>query len=129
MSEKYCKGITQTKKPCTFKPLEDDDYCKLHQSYKKLYSIWEFSNKHRLLQLDTNYTIDDVDEVNHKNQLEFGKGKTKALKSFLTEKSFPDTEKFNQWKTQNKTSNSLEKGLLVYLPLDNKNLSGKNTQS
>lgn len=77
--------------------LKPDVFLFYSKAYKKLYSIWEFSNKHRLLQLDTNYTIDDVDEVNHKNQLEFGKGKTKALKSFLTEKSFPDTEKFNQW--------------------------------
>jgi hypothetical protein len=37
------------------------------------------------------------------------------------------TEIFNQWKTQNKPSNSLEKGLLVYLPMDNKNPSVKNT--
>lgn len=67
------------------------------KAYKKLYSIWEFSSKHRLLQLDTNYTIDDVDELNHKNQLAFGKDKTKALETFLTEKSLTDTKKFNQW--------------------------------
>ena len=31
----YCKGVTQDNNPCKFKPLENDDYCKLHQSYKK----------------------------------------------------------------------------------------------
>ena len=77
--------------------LKQDVFLFYSKAYKKLYSIWEFSSKHRLLQLDKNYTIDDIDELNHKNQLAFGNDKTKALKTFLTEKSLTDTEKFNQW--------------------------------
>lgn len=30
-----CKGIYQSGKPCTFKPLSNDEYCDKHQSYKK----------------------------------------------------------------------------------------------
>ena len=30
-----CKGTTIKNTPCNFAPLEKDDYCKLHQSYKK----------------------------------------------------------------------------------------------
>jgi hypothetical protein len=77
--------------------LKPDVFLFYSKAYKKLYSIWEFSSKHRLLQLDTNYTIDDIDELNHKNQLAFGKDKTKALETFLTEKSLKDDKKFNQW--------------------------------
>jgi hypothetical protein len=77
--------------------LKQDVFLFYSKAYKKLYSIWEFSSKHRLLQLDTNYTIDDIDEINHKNQLAFGKDKTKALETFLSEKSLTDTKKFNQW--------------------------------
>jgi len=32
---KLCKGKSQKEEPCTFKALEGDEYCKLHQSYKK----------------------------------------------------------------------------------------------
>jgi len=67
------------------------------KAYKKLYSIWEFSNKHRLLQSDTKYTIDDMDEKNHKGQLTFSKDKVKALNHFFTEKTMEDPKKFNQW--------------------------------
>jgi len=77
--------------------LKPDVFLFYSKAYKKLYSIWEFSSKHRLLQLDTNYTIDDIDELNHKNQLSFGKDKTKALETFLNEKSLKDAKKFNQW--------------------------------
>lgn len=77
--------------------LKQDVFLFYSKAYKKLYSIWEFSSKHRLLQLDTNYTIDDIDELNHKNQLAFGKDKTKALETFLTEKSLTDAKKFNKW--------------------------------
>lgn len=30
-----CKGATIKNTPCNFAPLENDEYCKLHQSYKK----------------------------------------------------------------------------------------------
>lgn len=70
------------------------------KAYKKLYSIWEFSNKHRLLQQDTKYTIDDIDEKNHKGQLSFGKDKIKALKHLFSDKTMEDPRKFNQWFNQ-----------------------------
>lgn len=31
----FCKGITQKNKKCKYKALTNDDYCELHQSYKK----------------------------------------------------------------------------------------------
>lgn len=31
----FCKGITQKNKTCNYKALANDDYCELHQSYKK----------------------------------------------------------------------------------------------
>lgn len=67
------------------------------KAYKKLYSIWEFTNKHRLLQTDNKYVIDDFDEKNHKGQLSFSKDKEKALDHFLSNPSFKDTKKFNDW--------------------------------
>jgi len=68
------------------------------KAYKKLYSIWEFTNKHRLLNnSDNKYVIDDLDEKNHKGQLSFSKDKKKALDNFL---SFKDTRKFNEWFNQ-----------------------------
>jgi hypothetical protein len=67
------------------------------KAYKKLFSIWEFSNKHRLLQQDNKYNIDDVDEKNHKEQLNFSKDKKKALKQFFSDKKIEDPKKFNKW--------------------------------
>jgi hypothetical protein len=32
---KLCKGKSHKEEPCTFKALEGDEYCKLHQNYKK----------------------------------------------------------------------------------------------
>jgi hypothetical protein len=32
---KICKGINQKGNKCTFQSLDNDDYCSLHQSYKK----------------------------------------------------------------------------------------------
>lgn len=32
---KFCQGVSQKNKACTYKALENDDYCELHQSYKK----------------------------------------------------------------------------------------------
>jgi hypothetical protein len=31
----FCQGISQKNKMCTYKSLENDNYCELHQSYKK----------------------------------------------------------------------------------------------
>ncbi len=31
----FCQGISQKNKPCSFKALENDNYCELHQTYKK----------------------------------------------------------------------------------------------
>jgi hypothetical protein len=31
-----CKGITAFGKPCNYEPLENDEYCKNHQTYKKI---------------------------------------------------------------------------------------------
>jgi len=41
----YCKGITQDNNPCKFKPLENDTYCKLHQSYKKYKELIDSGKK------------------------------------------------------------------------------------
>ena len=40
----YCKGINNKGTPCKYEPLENDLYCKLHQSYKKWKSFTD-SNK------------------------------------------------------------------------------------
>lgn len=32
---KFCQGISQKNKQCAYKALENDDYCELHQSFKK----------------------------------------------------------------------------------------------
>ena len=67
------------------------------KAYKKLFSIWEFSNKHRLLQEDKKYVIDDMDEKNYKEQLSFSKDKATALKQYFSNKKMEDPEKFNKW--------------------------------
>lgn len=40
-----CKGIYQSGKACTFKPLPNDEYCEKHQSYKKWKQLTD-SGKH-----------------------------------------------------------------------------------
>jgi len=67
------------------------------KAYKKLYSVWEFTNKHHLSQTDNKYIIDDLDEKNHKGHLSFSKDKKKTLDNFLSSK---DTKKFNEWFNQ-----------------------------
>ena len=38
INKKICKGVTQLNTPCKFQVLDEDDYCNLHQNYKK----WKF---------------------------------------------------------------------------------------
>ncbi len=40
-----CLGKNQKGIPCTFKPTKNDDYCKIHQSYKKMIEITTKENK------------------------------------------------------------------------------------
>lgn len=46
MSQKItCLGKNHKGIPCKFKPLENDQYCKLHQSYKKMIQLQNEGNK------------------------------------------------------------------------------------
>lgn len=68
------------------------------KAYKNLYSIWEFSNKHKLLNSkNTNYMVDELDEKNHKKQWKIDKDKEKILDQLFENNSFKDSKKFNQW--------------------------------
>lgn len=40
-----CLGKNKKGVSCTFKPTKDNDYCKLHQSYKKMIEITTKENK------------------------------------------------------------------------------------
>lgn len=68
------------------------------KSYKNLFSIWEFSNKHKLLKnTNTNYIVDEFDETNHKKEWKLGKDKEKVLDQLFENKSFKDSKNFNKW--------------------------------
>jgi hypothetical protein len=88
--------------------LSPDIFLFYSKAYKQLYSIWEFSNKYRISKNNNNYTIDDLDEKNHKNQLTFSKDKKKILTKLFSDDTWEDPNKFNQW-----FNNAFEKNYIV----------------
>lgn len=69
------------------------------KAYKSLFSIWEFTNKHKLLKKASENVviIDEKDENNHKKQWKFDKDKEKVLDNLFENNFSKDSKKFNQW--------------------------------
>ena len=44
-----CLGKNKKGVPCTFKPTINDDYCKIHQSYKKMIEITTIEKKNYVI--------------------------------------------------------------------------------
>ena len=67
------------------------------KAYKTLYSIWEFTNKHKKITGNTNYSIDETDDKHHQGHFEFGKEREKVLDHLFEKKEFKNKKNFHEW--------------------------------
>jgi len=81
---KICKGINQKGYKCTFQSLDNDDYCSLHQSYKKWKNLCDEGIK-----VCTNWIRGCFEEIND----EYIKCKICRKKDSINDKKLRDTKK------------------------------------